>query len=58
MGDFARKGETIAVVHANDRQKLSQVLPDILSSIQMAEKPVARPKLIHALVSKDGVESF
>ncbi|MDI6601105.1 MAG: pyrimidine-nucleoside phosphorylase [Thermoanaerobacteraceae bacterium] len=58
VGDFAHKDEVITTVYANDEQRLNEVLPDILNSIETSEEMVERPRLIYALVTRDGIESF
>ncbi|TZE81236.1 pyrimidine-nucleoside phosphorylase [Calorimonas adulescens] len=58
VGDFVKKGEVIATVHANDEERLNNVLPDILNSIETSDERVEKPKLIYAVVTKDGITSL
>ena len=49
-GDFVKKGEPLATIHANDREKAVQASQRYLAACRIGEEPVQRPELIHAVI--------
>lgn len=49
-GDFVKKGEPLATIHANDREKAAQASKRYLAACRIGEEPVQRPELIHAVI--------
>lgn len=49
-GDFVKKGEPLATIHANDREKAAQASKRYLATCRIGEEPVQRPELIHAVI--------
>lgn len=49
-GDFVKKGEPLATIHANDREKAAQASQRYLAACRIGEEPVQRPELIHAVI--------
>lgn len=54
VGDYAKAGETLAVIHANDRAKANQAAQRFLSACAFAESAPKRTPLIKAVLSQTG----
>lgn len=52
VGDFVRKGESLAVIHANDSEKLRNAKERFLKAYTFSETPVAKKKLIKGIVTQ------
>lgn len=50
VGDFVRAGETLAVIHANDSEKLRSAKERFLNAYSFSETPVEKKKLIKGIV--------
>jgi len=57
VGDSLREGETVATVHANDGQRLADVLPDIEAAIEISDEAVAKPPLIYGVIDRHSCDS-
>ncbi len=55
-GDEVKKGDVLAVLYADDEQKLKGAQNKYLAAIKINSKKVERAKLIHAYIDKDGVQ--
>jgi len=55
LGDHVIKGDSLATLYANDRNKLKEAKERLLSAYVIADKKVEAPKYIYAIVTKDGV---
>ncbi len=56
-GDAVKKGEPLAVIYANDREKLSAARERFLSAYTFSKAPVKPRPLIHGIVTKDGIQN-
>lgn len=54
VGDYAKAGETLAVIHANDRAKADQAAQRFLSACTFAESAPKRTPFIKAVLSQTG----
>ncbi len=52
VGDFVRKGEALAVIHANDSEKLRSAKERFLKAYTFSEAPVEKKKLIKGIVTQ------
>lgn len=50
VGDPILKGEPLAILHANDRQKLEEAKTRLLGAYTIVEKPVERPVFIKKII--------
>lgn len=50
VGDFVRKGDVLAVIHANDPEKLRSAKERFLKAYTFSEAPVEKKKLIKGIV--------
>lgn len=58
VGDMVEEGETLACMYVNDMKKLESAKERLLSAYTISDqKPIER-KLIHGVVTKNGVERF
>lgn len=55
VGDPVHIGETVAVLHANDKHKLQAAKDQLLKAVTYDTDPVASPDLIQGEVTEDGV---
>ncbi len=55
LGDKVEKGETLAVIHANDEEKLLLAKQHYLSAYQIAQDQTKPIQLIKGFVSADGI---
>lgn len=58
VGDFVKKGETIAMMYTNKLDKVEDATNRLIGAYSFSQMPVKAPILIHAVVSKDGIEEF
>ncbi len=58
VGDAVKKGEVLAYLHTNSDQRLEEARERLLSAYQIQDEDVPSPKLIHAIVRKDGVVRY
>lgn len=57
MGDPVRKGDTLAVLHANRRKQAEQIRERFLKAVTLEKEPVTpSPPLLRALVTEEGVQ--
>lgn len=52
VGDFVRKGESLAVIHANDSEKLRSAKERFLKAYTFSEASVEKKKLIKGIVTQ------
>lgn len=57
-GDLVRKGEVLAVLHANSRQQAEGVRGRFLKAVTLGKEPVMSPPLLRALVTEKGVQQI
>lgn len=50
VGDFVKKGESLATIHANDRQKLEAAKERFLKAYHIADAPVEKSAFIKGIV--------
>jgi thymidine phosphorylase len=53
IGDYINKGEVLAELHSNSKQKIRNSEKLIFSSLDLSNKPVRKPKLIKKYLSDD-----
>ena len=58
IGDFIEKGERLAMFHTCDLSKIDAAKIRFLNALSFSNDPVKRPKLLKAMITKDGVEHF
>ncbi len=58
VGDYVRKGESLARLYANDVAKLNTAAPRLLNAYKLSKEHVAAPKHVLGIVTKDGVTRF
>lgn len=51
VGDYVKKGESLATIHANDREKLETAKKRFLKAYAYAEQPIERSSLIKGIIS-------
>lgn len=51
VGDQVRQGESLATIHANDKEKLQTAKERFLTAYQFSDAPVAKEKLIKGIVT-------
>ena len=57
LGDAVSAGEEIAVIHANDKASGEKVRKELLKkAYEFSEEEPVRPPLIHAVVTKSGIQ--
>lgn len=52
VGDYVKKGDTLAVLHANDSKKLSTATERFLSAYVFSDVPMKKKKLIKGIVTE------
>ena len=52
VGDAVRKGESLATIHANDREKLEAAKSRFLAAYTINDMPVTKKPLIKGIVNK------
>ncbi len=55
LGDAVVKGESLATLYANDRNKLQEAKKRLLGAYMIGAEKVEKPKHVYAIVTKDGV---
>lgn len=55
IGDWVKKGDVIATLHARNAQSAAQAKTAILAALGFSDAPCPRSKLIYALVTPQGV---
>ncbi|WP_073993380.1 pyrimidine-nucleoside phosphorylase [Parasporobacterium paucivorans] len=58
IGDWTESGETIAVMHGNDPDKVSQAARKLLDAYSFSDLPVEKPSLIKWILTKDGIHEI
>lgn len=58
VGDFVKKGDTLAVLYTNKADKVEDATRRLVGAYSFSQDAVKAPILIHAVVSKDGIEEF
>lgn len=58
VGDYVRKGESLARLHANDVSKLKAAAPRLMNAYKISKERVEAPKHVLGIVTKDGVKRF
>ena len=56
IGDQVKAGEALATVHARDEASAQAASDAIIRCVSVGPEPAAPCKLIHAIVTNDGVE--
>jgi pyrimidine-nucleoside phosphorylase len=57
IGDRIEKGETLVTIHARDEKSFETAQETLLGNIIIGPGPVSPEPLIHAVVTKDGVQN-
>lgn len=50
VGDYVKKGDSLATIHANDADKLTQAKERFLSAYSFNDKPIAKGKFIKGII--------
>lgn len=58
VGDYVRKGESLATLYANDLSRLRAAKPRLMDAYRFSESHVDAPKHVLGIVTKDGVKLF
>jgi len=58
VGDSADPGDTLAVIHTDNKNILEQAAHRLEKAISVATEPSVHPPLIHALIDKEGVHPW
>lgn len=58
VGDYVRKGESLARLYANDVTKLKAAAPRLLNAYKLSKEHVEAPKHVLGIVTKDGITRF
>lgn len=58
VGDAVKNGEPLAVIHANNMAKVSEVKERLLKAFRISDKPVSPHKLIYGLVTAEGITRY
>ena len=58
MGDYVRKGESLARLYANDVSKLKAASPRLLGAYKLSKERIEAPKHVLGIVTKDGCTRF
>lgn len=58
VGDYVRKGESLARLYANDVAKLKSAAPRLMNAYTLSKERVEAPKHVMGIVTKDGVTRF
>lgn len=58
MGDAVEEGQSVCTVYAANEETLARAGEMIRRAVTIEEKPTRKAKLLYALVTKDGVETF
>ncbi|MBO5352711.1 MAG: pyrimidine-nucleoside phosphorylase [Lachnospiraceae bacterium] len=58
VGDYVRKGESIARLYANDLKRLKAASPRLFEAYRFSKERVEAPKHVLGIVTKDGVTRF
>lgn len=56
IGDYFSKGQPVATVLANDREKLSWAAEEVKAAIVLTPERVEKPRVIYARITRAGVE--
>ena len=51
VGDFVKKGETLAVLHGNDREKMTQARQRFLQAYSFSQNIVEKSPLIKGVIT-------
>ena len=58
VGDYVRKGESLARLYANDLAKLKAASPRLFAAYKLSKERVEAPKHVLGIVTKDGCTRF
>ena len=58
VGDFVRKGESLARLYANDVTKIKAAYPRLFNAYRMSKERIEAPKHVLGIITKDGVTKF
>ncbi len=58
VGDYIEKGETIATILANDKEKSEQAAKELLKLLEFSNSKVEQLPLIYYKVSREGIEKL
>jgi len=58
IGDYVRKGESLACLYANDINKLKAASSRLLNAYKLSVDRVEAPKHVLGIVTKDGITRF
>ena len=58
VGDYVRKGESLARLYANDLAKLKAASPRLLAAYKLSKERVEAPKHVLGIVTKEGCTRF
>ena len=58
VGDYVRKGESLARLYANDVTKIKAAYPRLFNAYKMSKERVEVPKHVLGIVTKDGITRF
>lgn len=55
VGDFVKKGESLAVLYANDMERLKAAMPRLMKAYKLSKQHVDTPKHVLGIVTKEEV---
>ncbi len=58
IGNFVKKGEPLATLYANDKEKLEAAKQRFLGAYTIGEKPKELPKHVYRIVTSEGIQMF
>ena len=58
IGTYVKKGEPLATLYANDKDKLEAAKQRFLGAYTIGEKPKELPKHVYGIVMSDGIKMF
>ncbi len=56
IGDPVRRGEALAVIHANDAARAQAAAAALLAALSVGDRPAEKARLLYAVVTRDGTE--
>ena len=57
IGDHVNKGESLATFYTNDKPSIEGAITRFTQAVSFSDKPLAPPSLVHAIVTKDGIQT-
>lgn len=58
VGDFVEKGDLIAIIYGNDKDKMKESHEELLKAYHISEKRVDKRPLIYGIVTGEGINKY